>query len=297
MIRLWRWITSILRPVKVAPTPMTVQQALAVGIAVLKQADIPDPARDARLLMAACLDVDAGRLTLHVQDSMDAAAEAVFMADVQHRAGGQPMSHLLGYRDFWSYRFKVTPDVLDPRGDTETLIEAALAVPFRDVLDLGTGSGCIVVTLLAERQDAVGVATDISKDALRIAESNAKAHGVLDRCAFERSNWFEVVEGTYDLVVSNPPYIARDEMSGLGPELSFEPRIALTDEGDGLSCYRIIAAGAPAVLRPHGWLMVEIGPTQGPAVVDMFTAAGFKSVQVRTDLDGRNRVVLGQKPQ
>jgi len=234
---------------------------------------------------------------LMLPDAVTDDNEQTFLYFASQRAKGKPISHILGKRLFYGRNFVVTPDVLDPRGDTETLIEAALAVPFQDVLDLGTGSGCIVVTLLAERQDAVGIATDISKDALRIAESNARAHGVLDRCAFERSNWFEVVGGTYDLIVSNPPYIARDEMSGLAPELSFEPRMALTDEGDGLSCYRIIVAGAPAVLSPNGWLMVEIGPTQGPAVVDMFTAAGFKSVQVRTDLDGRNRVVLGQKPQ
>ncbi len=276
---------------------MTVQQALAAGTAILKQADIPDPARDARLLMAACLGVDAGRLTLHVQDNMDAAAEAVFMADVQRRAGGQPMSHLLGYRDFWSYRFKVTPDVLDPRPETETLIEAALAQPFDSVLDLGTGSGCILLTLLAERGGATGIGADASPAALHIAEQNAAELGVADRCALEVSDWYAGVEGTYDLIVSNPPYIAADEMPGLTAELFHEPRMALTDEADGRSCYRIITAGARAHLVQGGWLMVEIGPTQGAAVSQLFDAAGLTDVQIRTDLDGRDRVVIGQNPQ
>lgn len=276
---------------------MTVQQALAAGIAILKQADIPDPARDARLLMAACLGIDAGRLTLHVQDDMDGAAEAVFIADVHRRAGGQPMSHLMGYRDFWSYRFKVTPDVLDPRPETETLIEAALARPFNSVLDLGTGSGCILLTLLAERGRATGIGVDASAAALDVARLNAAELGVADRCALELSDWFDAVGGTYDLIVSNPPYIAADEMAALSPELSHEPRMALTDEADGLSCYRIIAAGARAHLAQGGWLMVEIGPTQGAAVSQMFDAAGLTDVQIRTDLDGRDRVVMGQNPQ
>lgn len=207
------------------------------------------------------------------------------------------MSHLLGYRDFWSYRFKVTPDVLDPRPETETLIEAALAQPFDSVLDLGTGSGCILLTLLAERGGATGIGVDASPAALRVAEQNAAALGVADRCALEVSDWYAGVGGTFDLIVSNPPYIAAGEMSGLAPELSHEPRMALTDEADGLSCYRIITAGARAHLVPGGWLMVEIGPTQGAAVLQMFDAAGLTDVQIRTDLDGRDRVVIGRNPQ
>ncbi|HCP80553.1 MAG TPA: peptide chain release factor N(5)-glutamine methyltransferase [Octadecabacter sp.] len=275
---------------------MNVQEALAVARATLKDAGVDDPVRDARLLMAASLGVDAGRMTLHLHDTFEAAPEAVFFADVSKRATRVPMSHLLGYREFYGRRFTVTRDVLDPRGDTETLIEAALAEPFKTVLDLGVGSGCILLTLLAERSQARGVATDVSTEALRVAQSNAADLGLADRCAFEVSDWFAAVGGCFDLIVSNPPYIAFDEMAGLAAELGYEPRIALTDEGDGLSCYRTIAAGAPEYLNAGGWLMVEIGPTQGAAVVAMFEAAGLENVGIRPDLDGRDRVIVGQKP-
>jgi release factor glutamine methyltransferase len=136
----------------------------------------------------------------------------------------------------------------------------------------------------------------MSQQALDVAKRNAVALGVEDRCTFDVSDWYSAVGGFYDLIVSNPPYIALDELDGLEPELSFEPRMALTDDGDGLSCYRTIADGADAYLRLGGWLMVEIGPTQGAAVVAMFEAAGLENVGIRHDLDGRDRVIVGQKP-
>jgi release factor glutamine methyltransferase len=277
-----------------------VQAALAMAVQMLKQAKVEDPVRDARVLMAACLDIPVGRLTLRTHDEFEDAREAMFFAYIGQRAARTPVSHILGYRDFYGRRFKVTPDVLDPRGDTETLIEAALAVPFADVLDLGTGSGCILVTLLAERgatmSAATGIGVDVSPRAVAVAAQNALRLGVQDRCAFEVSDWFEAVSGPFDLIVSNPPYIAADEMAGLGPELAYEPRMALTDEGDGLAAYREITAGVAGHLRQGGWLMVEIGPTQGGAVIALFEAAGLEQVEIRVDLDGRDRVVVGKKP-
>jgi release factor glutamine methyltransferase len=282
-----------------------VQTGLAMAVQILKQAKVEDPVRDARVLMAACLDIPVGRLTLHTHDEFEDAAEAVFFADIGQRATRTPVSHLLGYRDFYGRRFQVTPDVLDPRGDTETLIAAALAVPFKDVLDLGTGSGCILITLLAERGVARGdvtglargIGVDVSPPAVAVAEQNAMTLGVEDRCAFEVSDWFEAVSGPFDLIVSNPPYIGLDEMAGLAPELAYEPRLALTDEGDGLAAYREITAGVAGHLRQGGWLMVEIGATQGGAVIALFEAAGLEQVEIRVDLDGRDRVVVGKKPQ
>ena len=141
---------------------MIVQAALAMAVKMLKQAKVDDPVRDARVLMAACLDIPVGRLTLHAHDEFEDAPEAAFFADIGQRAARTPVSHLLGYRDFYGRRFQVTPEVLDPRGDTETLIAAALAVPFKDVLDLGTGSGCILVTLLAQRGAVTGIGVDVS---------------------------------------------------------------------------------------------------------------------------------------
>ena len=209
------------------------------------------------------------------------------------RAAGEPMSHILGYRDFWEHRFEVTADVLDPRPDTETLVAAALEAPFSRVLDLGTGSGCILLSLLAARNHATGLGTDLSEAALAVAGRNARRLGVQDRAALIRSDWWQAVTGSFDLIVSNPPYIAADEMAALQPELSYEPRMALTDEGDGLSAYRVLVSGVPAHLAPGGRLMVEIGPSQGAEVAAMFEAAGLESVEIRPDIDGRDRVVIG----
>lgn len=275
---------------------MTVSAEIATGARTLARFGIEGGARDARVLMAAALGVEVGRLTLHMQDIPTEQHISKFRDNIRRRIDGAPVSHIIGRRLFYGRDFIVTPDVLDPRGDTETLIEAALAVPFSKVLDLGTGSGCILVTLLAERAGATGMGADISPRALAVARRNAQAHAVDGRCRFEESNWFEAVGGTYDLIVSNPPYIALEEMAGLSAEVLQEPRMALTDGGDGLSCYRIITAGAPVHLAAGGWLMAEIGPTQGAAVAAMFCAAGLAKVAIHPDLDGRDRVVLGQKP-
>lgn len=215
---------------------------------------------------------------------------------VNRRAAREPLSHLLGYRDFYKHRFVVTADVLDPRPDTETLVETALNVPMNRVLDLGTGSGCILLSLLAERPSAIGTGTDLSVDAIAVAKQNADQLGLSDRVTFEQGSWFEAVQGTFDLIVSNPPYIAASEMSELQPEVrDHEPRMALTDEDDGLSCYRDITDTAPAFLTDGGHLMFEIGPTQAASVSVMMSAKGFAEIRVIQDLDGRDRVVSGQK--
>jgi len=272
-----------------------VQQALREGVVRLTEAGIEGAARDARWLMAGCLNINVGRLTLHERDEISESAAAQFSKHIDARCQGVPVSHLLGERAFYGRMFEVTGDVLDPRPETEELVVAALGVPFERVLDLGTGSGCIVVSLLAERAGATGVGMDMSEGALAVAKQNAAKLGVAERCAFGISDWYDAVGGTFDLIVSNPPYIAADEMAGLSPELSYEPRMALTDEGDGLSCYRIICADADSYLMAGGWLMVEIGPTQGAAVMAMMEAAGLVNVGIRPDLDGRDRVVVGQK--
>lgn len=215
---------------------------------------------------------------------------------VARRAAREPLSHLLGYRDFYKHRFEVSSDVLDPRPDTETLVEVALGTTFDRVLDLGTGSGCILLSLLAERRAALGVGTDLSDAALSVAARNAEKLGVGNQVSFIVSDWFAEVDSTFDLIVSNPPYIAVDEMGCLQPEVrDHEPRMALTDEGDGLACYRTIIVDAPAYLKMGGHLMVEIGPTQAGAVKVMMDTGGFAKIRTIQDLDGRDRVVSGQK--
>ncbi|SLN16158.1 Release factor glutamine methyltransferase [Roseovarius albus] len=275
---------------------MTVQNALLRGIATLREAGIDGANRDARRLMAAALDVAPGRLTLHLHGDLSTEAEARFMGYIDRRSKCVPVSHLVGGRAFYGRWFTVTGDVLDPRPETETLIETALEFPFASVLDLGTGSGAIALTLMAERPNAQAVATDMSREALTIARQNAESLGLSDRVKFKHSDWYAALHETYDLIVSNPPYIALDEMAELSPELSYEPRMALTDEGDGLVAYRAITEQAGRHLVSGGRLLVEIGWQQGAAVVELFIHAGFAEVNIVPDLDGRDRVVSGFWP-
>lgn len=261
-------------------------------------AGVPDAGRDARRLLAHVLKVPAGRLTLFLPEDVAADLEGAFNVLVERRCERVPVSHLIGRRMFYGREFLVTPEVLDPRPETETLIEAALAGPFERVLDLGTGSGCILLTLLAERDGCVGLGVDLSPEALNVAFWNRNALGLDGRAAFEAGSWYDPLAGQserYDLIVSNPPYIALNEMPDLSPEVrDYEPRLALTDEADGLTAYRLIVAGAPAHLEDGGRILVEIGPTQGAAVSAMMVTSGFTQVSVIPDLDGRDRVVSGK---
>lgn len=252
--------------------------ALAQARAQLAAAGIADPALETRLVWA------------HV-----AGDQARFAAMVAQRATRVPLSHLFGYRDFYKHRFVVTPAVLDPRPDTESIVSAALAQPFAQLLDLGTGSGCILLSLLADMPQAQGLGVDISDAALAVAAQNRTALGLDARADLRRSDWFSAVTGQFDLIVANPPYIAADEMAGLAPDVRlYEPALALTDQADGLSCYRSILAGAGAHLLPAGRLIVEIGHQQAAAVMAMFAKAGFHDPAVIHDLDGRDRGIAGR---
>lgn len=276
----------------------TASQALAAAISLGagRLSGIENPAEEARRLLAHAAGVDRSRLPLLELEAFSHEVMDRYIGAVRRRAAGEPMSHILGYRAFWKHRFRVTPDVLDPRPETETLVAAALELPFSRVLDLGVGSGCILVSLLAERPQARGVGIDISEKAVLIAGENAAAAGVADRIILPISDWWDDVGGRYDLIVSNPPYIAADEMAGLAPELAREPRNALTDEGDGLGAYRAIAAKVLGHLTPGGRLLLEIGPTQAAAVSDMLAQAGLENIAVYPDLDGRDRVLSALSP-
>lgn len=230
-------------------------------------------------------------------DVGDAAKLASFEDLVTRRIAREPMSHLLGYRDFYKHRFAVSAAVLDPRPDTETLVVAALTEPFSRVLDLGTGSGCILLSLLHDMARAQGVGTDLSQDALDVAARNAASLDLAHRSKLLQSDWFDAVSGDFDLIVSNPPYIAASEMAGLMPDVrDYEPRIALTDEADGLTHYRHIIARHDPFLAPGGRLMFEIGPTQGQAVATMLRLKGLSEITVVQDIDGRDRVISARKP-
>jgi release factor glutamine methyltransferase len=253
----------------------------------LRAAGVPDAQGDLRRLFNWAFEGVPEEARSGAQASWD-----VFEDAVAKRERRVPVSQIIGRRAFWRHEFTVTPDVLDPRPETETLVEAALAEPFTRVLDLGTGSGCILISLLAERPDATGVGTDTSDKALLVAGENAARIGVVDRLVLPLSDWFDDIGGRFDLIVSNPPYIAASEMTDLAPEVrDHEPRAALTDEGDGLQAYRSIAAKVADHLTPGGRLLVEIGPTQAKAVTAIFRQSGLLDVGVQSDLDGRDRVI------
>lgn len=274
---------------------MTAAEALVAATARLRAAGVPDPARDARVLLAHAARIEASRVTLIAPEDLEHEIEDRYEQLIALRSVRVPVSHLIGERQFYGRRFKVSRDVLDPRPETETLIEAALAEPFQRVLDLGVGSGCILVTLLAERPDATGQGVDLSEAACLQASANVVLHRVQDRAEITASDWLMRVRGDFDLIVANPPYIALDEMPGLSAEVrEHEPDIALTDGGDGLSAYRAITDQVPAHLAPGGRLIVEIGPTQAVAVSALFEQAGLVGVSVLPDLDGRDRVVCGR---
>ena len=276
---------------------MRLWQAQADGAALLRAAGIDGASRDADRILAAVLEIEPGQLRVTDDRDLTQQEAAKFHKGIAARALHQPVAQIVGFRDFWAHRFKVTRDTLDPRPETEVLVATALEGPVRRLLDLGTGSGAIAVSIAAERPEATGLATDISPAALDVARGNAQAVGVGDRLELAVSDWFAAVDGVFDLIVSNPPYIAEAEMAALAPEVrEWEPRIALTPGGDGLDGYRAIASGAVSHLTPGGRLLVEIGPSQGAAVQALFEAAGLVEVAVLPDRDGRDRVVSGRCP-
>lgn len=275
--------------------PTDAAALLAAGVARLAAAGIDDAPRDARRLLAHALSIAPDRLALHLRDPADDAACARFDAAIAARARRQPVSQITGRRRFWGRDFAVTRDVLDPRPDTETLVAAALDRPAARILDLGTGSGCILLTLLAEWPHARGTGTDISNAALAVAAANATSLGVADRTSLVRADWTAGLVGPFDLIVSNPPYIAADELPGLAPDVrDWEPPGALSPGPDGLAAYRAILPALPALLAPGGRVLLEIGPTQGEAVAALARAAGLGGIVVLPDMDGRDRVVSAQ---
>ncbi len=275
----------------------TAAQAMAAAAARLRAAGVPDPARDARILLAHAASVDAARVTLIAPEEIAPEIGERFEQLIALRAVRVPVSQLIGSRGFYGRDFRISRDVLDPRPETETLIELALSAPFERVLDLGTGSGCILVTLLAERRTATGVGADLSEAACLQASANAVLHEVAARAEVIQSDWFDKVEGRFDLILSNPPYLAATEMADVAPELrDHEPAMALTDGLDGLSVYRIIADQAQGYLTAEGRVLVEIGSQQGDAVCAIFRDAGWAGVTLAHDLDGRPRVVCADTP-
>jgi release factor glutamine methyltransferase len=257
------------------------------------------PRLELRLLLEQATGLSRIQLVSRGDSEIESGRLAEFERLFAARLAGTPMAYLLGSREFYGRSFAVAPGVLIPRPETEHLVEAALARCDRSaalsVVDLGTGSGIMAVTLALEAPAWQVAATDVSDEALAIARANASALGA--RVAFSQGSWYGALasEADFDLIVSNPPYIAVGDAHLDQGDLRFEPRGALTDEGDGLACLREIAAGAPQRLRAGGWLMVEHGYDQGDAVRALFEEAGLGKVETLPDLAGLDRITVGQR--
>ena len=268
------------------------QTALTHAGQRLSGAGIEEFRREARILLAFVVGLDPLQVSMRLEETLNVEQSAKLEAALRSRVARVPMSHILGYRDFYEHRFIVTPDVLDPRPETEELVTRALSAPFQNVLDLGTGSGCIILSLLAENSSARGLAVDQSAQALEVARRNAENLRLTDRLRFCRSDWCqELPAEQFDLIVSNPPYIHPAALKGLSPEVHHEPISALTDNIDGLSHYATIAHQAHGFLAPQGRLLFEIGYDQGAAVAEILRKEGYGDITILEDLDHRPRVV------
>ena len=264
---------------------------LAEGVAALKAAGVAGPRAEARLLLEAASGLPRTTLLTEPARPADAAAAAGYRALLARRATREPMAYILGRAEFWSLPFAVVPGVLVPRADTETVIEAALAAlpdrtrPLR-LLDIGTGTGCLALTLLHLFPQARAVATDLSPTALACAAGNARTLGLADRLRLVETSFAEGIAGPFDLVVSNPPYIERAAIAGLMPEVArFEPRLALDGGPDGLDAYRAILAGLRGLLVEDGAALFEIGLGQERVLGPLAAEQGF-AVAAHLDLAG-----------
>lgn len=276
----------------------TLRQALDAAAAALRAAGMDTPELDARLLAQGVLNLRAEDVMLQADDVLGEDAAARVAAAVVRRLENEPVSRILGRRGFWKDVFRVTPDTLDPRPDSETVVEAAIDyadAPLR-VLDLGTGTGCLLLSLLREWPEATGIGLDISAGAVRTAEENAGALGLAARASFRAMDWNDYApDEKYDVIVSNPPYIGLDEKENLSPDVrDYDPPAALFAGGDGLQAYRVLARLVPQWLAPAGHAVFEIGYRQAGAVKDVLAAAGLAVVEVRQDLAGNDRVIVAR---
>lgn len=275
-----------------------VRDAVLWAASFLTKKGVENARLDAELLMAHALGRDRAYVLASLGEVLPEDIFQEFRGLVDKRGERQPLQYLTGKQEFMSLPFLVEEGVLIPRGDTEVLVEAVLetGIPFENILDVGTGSGIIALTLANYIKDSRVTAVDVSSRALAVAEKNAAALGVSGRVTFIEADVFEwFPEGSFDLVVSNPPYIPTGEIPILQPEVKFEPREALDGGEDGLKFYRLLASLARAVLKPGGMLALEIGWDQGEAVSEIAAAAGFVNVEVVRDYGDRDRVIICRK--
>lgn len=277
---------------------MTAGAAIAAAAARLAANGIGEPRREARLILGLALGVDPGALLAWPERVLDEPAQLQFETLIRRRAGREPFSRLKGSREFWSLDFELSAETLDPRPDSEALIEAALeriadrGAPLR-VLDFGTGTGCLLLALLSELPQATGLGIDRLRGAVETARRNAARLGLEGRAQFREGDWGREILGPVDVILANPPYIESEEVSRLAPEVaSFEPRLALDGGADGLDAYRVLAPAIARLLSPGGFACVEIGFGQSASVVALFSESGLKIRSLRPDLSGSPRCLV-----
>ena len=263
----------------------------------LKEVGISNAARESKKILAFVTNHEYSALNWMQEFKISKELKFKFIDLIEQRVSGAPISKIIGKRLFFNSEFFVNENVLDPRPETEVVVSVALEKNFSTVLDLGTGTGCIVISLLKERPDVIGVSVDISKECLNVAKINAETNGVLDRVKFIHSDWFSNVTSRFDLIVSNPPYIGLSELNDLSREVkNFDPKVALFGGRDGLNCYEAIFNDVSRFLNPGGRLITEVGYAQSSIVKKFFLNSGFVDIKVTKDLDLNNRVVSGHLP-
>lgn len=269
---------------------------------VLRAAAIENPRLEARLLLGHAMGVTSEALLRDPRAPVPPPAAARFQAALRARLDATPVAHILGTQGFWTLDLAVSPATLIPRPDSEAVVEAALeALPDRHaplrLLDLGTGTGCLLLAVLAERPGAFGIGVDLVPQAAALAAANARRNGLAGRAAFLAGNWAEALSGRFDLVLSNPPYIESAAIAGLMPEVArHEPRSALDGGADGLDAYRRLAAELPRLLAPGGAAVLELGAGQRSAVEGLARAAGLVPAGCRPDLGGVDRALVVRGP-
>ncbi|MCK4939927.1 MAG: peptide chain release factor N(5)-glutamine methyltransferase [Rhodospirillaceae bacterium] len=288
--------------------PITINQALIDATAKLEAAGIENPRMEARMLAGFAIAGGPEKVLAEREREMTAAEMDTFSRGLNRRCKFEPMAYIIGRREFYSLEFIVTPATLIPRPDSETVIDAVIK-HIRDdknpeeikILDMGTGSGCLLLTLLSEIDTASGVGIDVSNDALEIAARNASALGFAARANFlnvdwQETGWIKKLDGKFDLIISNPPYITDEELENLDITVrDFEPRLALGGGNDGLDSYRILADALNELLNDGGMVAFEVGHKQARAVADLLSHNGLQVVEIREDLSGTERAVLARK--
>lgn len=286
---------------KLPEETQTLGELLRQGASRLKEANIEGPVRDARRLLEFTTGYSSTQLIADEYAEADEKTVSAFIKLIERRASGEPVSRILGKREFWGLSFNISPDVLDPRPDTETIVEVILQ-EWRDtdksVLDLGTGSGCILLSVLHEKQAAKGWGLDQSADALKIAKQNAEDLEIGQRAAFLQSDWFSALEKDhlFDIIVSNPPYIPTSDINMLDVDVQkFDPMSALDGGEDGLDDYRSIIAQAKNHMTENGLLVFEVGYNQADDVAELLRYSGFSDINYKKDLAGVKRCVYARQ--